>query len=1530
MKKILSFLLGAVLAVSNVFADDVPYRQQRRDHFSVLPVNSENIVFLGNSITNFGVWPEMFGADGKVLNRGISGNFSQEVLNHFDQIITGKPKAICLMIGINDNSAPAVIVPAVEKMLKIAQTVSPSTKIYVQSILPSTVNGRASVPTTINPQLETLCGTYANAEYVDIYTAMNTAGVSNTMDDNLHPKWKGYQIWAPIIAGKLNRQVSLNTTKTYTNVTNKYYCDRILGQYALLPVSNDDVLMVGDYLVQQGEWAELFCQNGKVKNRGIGLAMTPSICLQTSELNVAVGQILHDGATPSKIFIQCGGSDACNKSRSAQDMAENIKTAVNTIKSKSPSTEIYLQSIMPVRDAAINTSHVVPANNLLKAFADQTAGVTYVNLYNKFVDSTTGAVASRYQNSNWTGKGLNARFYIEWAAALQPYMGSAFKVLTLDNANYGKIKYSTNAERHYYNLTANKRTENNAGRFVTSKGETEGLMGELDTRSSDQQWMFVRRTLGDYDIINRKTGCYIDPSSAANNTQLKTSKTQPGSGWTISATSTDGMYIITSGSVQLHQTAGGLSWKIYNWGGGTNASDTGCTFHIEEVAYSVDEVADKVFHEDEIVNLDLDHAPFSNMLPQPKSVVLTGMNFAKNRAVNVTSGVTGWTSMVVVDEFLAEANLTKSASATAQIVINKVSEIKGAFDHQLADFANEAYQLIIANDHITINAVTEMGVIRAMQTLRQLAESEAQLPGCEVVDWPAFKVRGYMHDIGRSFIDVQELKKEIDLLSRFKVNVFHWHITDKQAFRFESKLQPKVNTNFNSTRWPGKIYSQAECKELMRYAKEHGMTIIPEIDMPGHSDQFTRAMGFTMASEQGRAALKQILSELVQTFDECPYIHIGGDETKDATEAYINEMADYVRSLGKKVVIWNNYGYPSKKVDATLIHCDMTTNWATSGTLSPGVPNIDMRYNYMNHFDVYADLAGIYRSNIFYVSQGNPDVAGSISGMWCDRVLPKQEDIIMQNNFYANVLATVERAWMGGGKQYIETGGAYLPNSGEEYDEFCDWERRFLHYKSTWLKNEPIPYVKQTNVRWNITSSFANGGDVTRSFAEVENLEDLSTLAGTPVTGAGIWLAHIWNGTIQGALSKSEGKNQTRYAWTYVYSPKDQTVGTQIEFRNYSRSEVCRAPNNGTWSWYQSKVWVNGEEKLPNFQWQNAGKNTGEEDYLYNENFTARDPYMITLKKGWNKVLLKLPYADVNGITAYKNKWQFTFVFTDPEGKNAVEGLRYSPNRCADAEAERVATKMNEAGILIQSNCGDEIGAFPLSIAENLQTVINQIAPTLEETLDATIRDNQISQLDEAMEDFRTALLSAPVNQPDPSKVYTVMSKRGNRYATSTGVGNPIKGLTEITKNEESKSYWYFTERGDGLLNIVNYADNGMIKGDGVSSGNQMSTSASQPATGWGLAPSSAKGWMIIKGGTNQFNQQNNGQFYVLNWGGGTNTTDEGCQYKIVEVDGITTEIVGISQKETTDQSAIYDLCGRRCATLRKGVSIMNGKVVIF
>ena len=212
--------------------------------------------------------------------------------------------------------------------------------------------------------------------------------------------------------------------------------------------------------------------------------------------------------------------------------------------------------------------------------------------------------------------------------------------------------------------------------------------------------------------------------------------------------------------------------------------------------------------------------------------------------------------------------------------------------------------------------------------------------------------------------------------------------------------------------------------------------------------------------------------------------------------------------------------------------------------------------------------------------------------------------------------------------------------------------------------------MKQANVRWRITEPFPNNGNKEAVFApETEGPKESYSVDGkeyntSVATGAGIYLRHTWGNNIsQTHYGATNYSNCTSYAWTYVYSPKKQTVGAQIEFQNYGRSEKDKAPDAGKWDRKGSRIWINENEILPP-AWDNTGVSIDNEVDLKNENFTARKPIGIELQKGWNKVFIKLPYVPADGVRL--NKWMFTFVLTDLNGDNAVEGLIYSPDKNLD------------------------------------------------------------------------------------------------------------------------------------------------------------------------------------------------------------------------------------------------------------------------
>ena len=642
-----------------------------------------------------------------------------------------------------------------------------------------------------------------------------------------------------------------------------------------------------------------------------------------------------------------------------------------------------------------------------------------------------------------------------------------------------------------------------------------------------------------------------------------------------------------------------------------------------------------------------------SLLPKPQLYKDTGKNFTMGKVKLSTPVLRSEWEVFIMN---AGGEIVEHSSSVIEV------ELVPSIEEARLNRA-EAYRLSVSNKRIKIEAVTEQGVYWAMQTLRQLEQKKGKrssVAGCEIVDWPAFRIRGFMQDVGRSYISMEELKREIEILSRFKINVFHWHLTENQAWRLESKIFPMLNDSVNTIRMPGKYYTLEEARDLVDFCKKHQMLLIPEIDMPGHSAAFVRAFRHDMQSPEGMKILKLLLDEVCETFD-VPYLHIGTDEVEFTNPHFVPEMVAYVRSKGKKVISWNpGWHYKPGEID-------MTHLWSYRGKAQPGIPAIDSKFHYLNHFDVFGDIVALYNSRIYDQAEGSEDIAGTILALWHDRLIDNEWNLVIENGLYPNMLAIAERAWRGGGTEYFDGLGTILPpEDTEAFKEFADFEKRMLWHKEHTFKGYPFAYVKQTNVKWNITDAFPNGGDMDKVFPPEQELKDTyhyngNTYGVRQAMGAGIYLRHVW-GDMVPAFYADPKENHTAYAYTWVYSPKDQEVGLWVEFQNYSRSEMDLAPLPGKWDYKGSRIWINGCEILPPV-WTATHKVKSYEVPLGNENCVGRVPLAVHLNKGWNKVFLKLPIGKFKMAETRLVKWMFTAVFVTPDGERAAEGLIYSPDK---------------------------------------------------------------------------------------------------------------------------------------------------------------------------------------------------------------------------------------------------------------------------
>jgi hexosaminidase len=221
---------------------------------------------------------------------------------------------------------------------------------------------------------------------------------------------------------------------------------------------------------------------------------------------------------------------------------------------------------------------------------------------------------------------------------------------------------------------------------------------------------------------------------------------------------------------------------------------------------------------------------------------------------------------------------------------------------------NEGYILVISRDDVYISTNSEQGFYYGMQSYKQIVKAHEgkKIPCLEIVDQPNYSYRGMHLDVCRHFFSKDFIKRYIDLLAQYKINTFHWHLTDDQGWRIEIKKYPKLTevgawrTEKDGSRYGG-YYTQQDIKEIVAYAKEHYITIIPEIEMPGHSSAALAAypsLGCTgnMITVPNTWGIKKdiyaptdsvfrffehVMDEVCDLFPS-KYIHIGGDEAPKA------------------------------------------------------------------------------------------------------------------------------------------------------------------------------------------------------------------------------------------------------------------------------------------------------------------------------------------------------------------------------------------------------------------------------------------------------------------------------------------------------------------------------------------------------------------------------------------------------------------------------------------------------------------------
>lgn len=381
----------------------------------------------------------------------------------------------------------------------------------------------------------------------------------------------------------------------------------------------------------------------------------------------------------------------------------------------------------------------------------------------------------------------------------------------------------------------------------------------------------------------------------------------------------------------------------------------------------------------------------TSFIPKPVSVISTGNAFEiKESTVIYVQKEVQQTGLYLASEINKISGLTLEVNTTDKV---PGSGIFLSLSKEKNDFGDEGYELTIDKKQITISANKAAGCFNGVQTLLQTLPVKTNsnepliIATGEIRDFPEYAFRGAMLDVARHFFGVEGVKRYIDFLATYKMNVLHLHLSDDQGWRIEIKSWPNLTTHGGSTQvggGKGGFYTQEQYTNIVKYAQDRNIIIIPEIDMPGHTNAALasyaelncdgKATELYTGTEVGfstfctnKEITYQFIDDVVRELASItpgPYIHIGGDESHvTKIEDYIpfvNRVQEIVVSHGKKVIGWDEIA------NATLVENATVQFWADVKNTTMGVKQdaqvimspaakayLDMQYDSTTHLGLH-------------------------------------------------------------------------------------------------------------------------------------------------------------------------------------------------------------------------------------------------------------------------------------------------------------------------------------------------------------------------------------------------------------------------------------------------------------------------------------------------------------------------------------------------------------------------------------------------
>jgi hexosaminidase len=447
---------------------------------------------------------------------------------------------------------------------------------------------------------------------------------------------------------------------------------------------------------------------------------------------------------------------------------------------------------------------------------------------------------------------------------------------------------------------------------------------------------------------------------------------------------------------------------------------------------------------------------FENIIPKPVSAALTNKTFVLGKETQV---VVESEELKLLGQYLAD-KLNAATGYTISVNVSDQPVTEGIYLTTQTDDSlrkEEGYKLNIEEQRITLSASQQAGLFYGIQTLRQLFPPAIEQRGQQalwematgtIIDYPKYEWRGSMLDVARHFFSVEDVKRYIDLIAYYKMNIMHLHLSDDQGWRIEIKSWPNLTAHGGATQvggGKGGFYTQEQYVDIVAYAKSRFITIVPEIDMPGHINSalasYGELNGGIQVPKEGRIELdlsspellgaknkptqlytgiavgfSTLLYEKEATFKFVndivrelsaitpgPYFHIGGDEAhvtrKEDYIKFINRFTEIVKSNGKKMIGWEEIAQGN--VDDNVItqhwnsgkYAQMAVQKGSTLIMSPAKKAyLDMQYDSISkfglHWAAYIEVDSAYNWDPAILVDGvaKENILGIEAPLWSETI----------------------------------------------------------------------------------------------------------------------------------------------------------------------------------------------------------------------------------------------------------------------------------------------------------------------------------------------------------------------------------------------------------------------------------------------------------------------------------------------------------------------------------------------------------------